>query len=247
MVYSSIRTFIIISIFSSFNIILTPQARSASIHDFNVNVTEAYVFYREAFFLLRTGNPQVASIELEEMENRWEKVIERFGTMPPEIYSKDPKWEKTLLVIKKNINQGLAKAIKGESKAAIKTLRPIRTMLSDLRRRNGVFVYSDTVDEANSAFSRLKKFRYTPPDFNVVEEVDQLRQSLALTVYWYKKCVENAPQKLHQNPEFKRLMDDSLFSLSRIWVAIANKKTPNLISLIRGLSSSDQMLFLRFG
>jgi hypothetical protein len=77
--------------------------------------------------------------------------------------------------------------------------------------------------------------------------VDQLRQSLALTVYWYKKCVENAPQKLHQNPEFKRLMDDSLFSLSRIWVAIANKKTPNLISLIRGLSSSDQMLFLRFG
>jgi hypothetical protein len=30
-------------------------------------------------------------------------------------------------------------------------------------------------------------------------------------------------------------------------VAIANKAKPDLISLLRGLSSSDRMLFLRFG
>jgi hypothetical protein len=120
-------------------------------------------------------------------------------------------------------------------------------MLSALRRRNGVFVYSDTVDKANAAFINLNKFRYNPPDFNVVEEVDQLRQSLATTVYWYKQCVKNAPAALIKNPEFRRLMDDSLYSLSRVWIAIANKKEPNLISILRGLSSSDQMLFLRFG
>jgi len=42
-------------------------------------------------------------------------------------------------------------------------------------------------------------------------------------------------------------MEDSLYSLSRIWVAIADKAAPNLISILRGLSSSNRMLFLRFG
>ena len=141
----------------------------------------------------------------------------------------------------------MAETIKGDAKAAIKTLRPIRKILSDLRRRNGVVVYSDTVDKANAAFAKLFKFRYNPLDFNAVEEVDQLRQTLAITVYWYQQCVENAPAKLRQDAEFKRLMEDSLYSLSRIWVAIANKAETNLISLLRGLSSSDKMLFLRFG
>ena len=208
----------------SFNFILTPHVRSASIHDFNTKVTNAYAYYREALFLLRTGNPEVASIELEKLANRWEKIIERFGKKPPAIFSRDPQWEKTLLVINNNINQGLEKTLKGESDSALKILWPIRITLSDLRRRNGIFVYSDTVDKANAAFLKLKKFRHKPPDFDVVEEVDQLRQSLATTVYWYKQCIKNAPEKLRRDPEFKRLMDDSLFSLSRIWVAIANKK-----------------------
>ncbi len=42
-------------------------------------------------------------------------------------------------------------------------------------------------------------------------------------------------------------MEDSIYALSRIWVAIAKKAEPILISLLRGLSSSDKMLFLRFG
>ena len=241
------RNFVIFSIILTFTFNPASYVNSAPIHDFNKVVADAYGFYREAFFSLQTGNPQVASLELEKMSVSWKNTIKRFGTTPPEIYSEDPLWKSTLETVDKTIVRGLAETIKGDPERARKILRPIRKMLSELRRRNGVFVYSDTVDKANAAFINLKKFRYNPPDFNVVEEVDQLRQSLATTVYWYKQCVKNAPAALIKNPEFRRLMDDSLYSLSRVWIAIANKKEPNLISILRGLSSSDQMLFLRFG
>lgn len=231
----------------AFSLTSAPTARSAPVHDFNEAVTIAYGFYREAFFLLRTGNPQVASLELDEMAVRWATIISRFGPTPPDMYSADPTWKKTLEAINKKITRGLAETIEGDDKAAIETLGPIRKILSDLRRRNGVFMYSDYVDKANEAFRKLYKFRYNPPDFNRVEEVDQLRQILAITVYWYEQCQENAPKVIRENPEFQRLMEDSLYTLSRIWVAIANKAEPNLISLLRGLSSSDKMLFLRFG
>lgn len=247
MVCSIMRKLMITCAIFAFFITPGPTARSAPVHDFNEAVTVAYGFYREAFFLLRTGNPQVASIELEEMAARWTTIVERFGPKLPDMYSADPAWKKTLEAINKKIARGLAETIEGDSKAAMKTLGPIRKILSDLRRRNGVVVYSDTVDRANAAFRKLYKFRYNPPDFDVAEEVDQLRQTLAITVYWYEQCVENAPPALRKEPEFKRLMEDSLYSLSRIWVAIANKAEPNLISILRGLSSPDRMLFLRFG
>ena len=247
MIRHHIRTFLIFFTLISLNVASIPVAYSAPIHDFNKVVATAYGFYREAFFLLKTENPQVASLELEEMAIRWTGIIKKFGLKPPDIYSNDQQWKNTLEAINKAIKYGLAKTIKGETKEAIKTLRPIRKLLSELRKRNGVYVYSDTVDKANAAFKRLKKFRYNPPDFNIVEEVDQLRQSLATTIYWYKQCEKTAPESIRKNPEFNRLIDDSLYSLSRVWIAIANKKKSNLISILRGLSSSDQMLFLRFG
>ncbi|MBL4691373.1 MAG: hypothetical protein JKY68_07950 [Rhodospirillales bacterium] len=241
------RKLLIVCTILTFALASAPAARSAPVHDFNEDVAAAYGFYREAFFLLRADNVQVASIELEEMADRWTAIVKRFGVTPPDVYSADPAWKKTLESIDEMVALGLQAAIENDAKAATKALEPIRKTLSDLRRRNGVVIYSDYVDAANAAFKKLYKFRYTPPDFDVVEQVDQLRQITAITAYWYEQCLDNTPKALAQDPEFKRLMEDSLYSLTRIWVAIANKAAPNLISILRGLSLSNRMLFLRFG
>lgn len=224
-----------------------PAARSAPIHDFNKAVFAAYGHYREAMFYLRTGNAQVASFELEELTVRWRAVVTRFAASPPDVYSDDPAWRDTLLDIEKRVAGGLDAAIGNDIKTARKHLGPIRKSLSDLRRRNGVINFSDYVDKANAAFEKLFEFRRNPPDFESLEQLDKLRRITAITAYWYETSRDNAPPAIRDNPEFKRLMETSLYSLSRIWAAIANKKKANLISILRGLHSSDRMLFLRFG
>lgn len=241
------RHLFIIFIFLGFFVHGAPSAKGASIHDFNEAVADGYQNYREALFYLRTGNSTVASFELETLARRWKEIVHRFGSSPPDVYSTERKWLKTLKEIDGRIARGLALAIGGNAKAAKKHLQPIRKILSALRRRNGVFVYSDIVDKANGAFKRLFKYRYSPPDFANTDQVDGLRKDLSVTIYWYERCRDDAPPDIKNNPEFNRLMETSLGALARIWVAIADQRTDILISNLNGLSSSDKMLFLRFG
>lgn len=222
-------------------------AKSAPIHDFNDAVSSGYKNYREALFYLQTGNPTVASFELETFAQRWKEIVDRFGASPPAIFSTELNWRKTLKEIESRIAKGLASAIDGDAKAAQTHLRPIRKILSALRRRNGVFVYSDIVDQANAAFKRLLKYSHAPPDFENTDQLDKLRKDLSVTIYWYERSRDDAPPGIKNNPEFNRLMESSIASLARIWVAIADKRKDILISNLRGLSSSDKMLFLRFG
>ena len=224
-----------------------PTARSAPIHNFNDAVFAAYGYYREALFYLRTGNAQVASFELEEMTVRWKAIVKRFADSPPDVFAADPAWRETILDIDKRAAGGLEAALKNDAKAARTLLIPVRKMLSDLRRRNGIFNFSDYVDNANAAFEKLWKYRHNPPNFESLEQVDELRRTLAITVYWFEMCRDNAPAAIREKPEFKRLIETSLFSFTRIWGAIANKREDILISVLRGLRSSDKMLFLRFG
>lgn len=224
-----------------------PSARSAPIHDFSNAVFTAYGHYREALFYLGNGNAQVAAFELEEMTARWKAIVEKFAESPPGVFSADPTWRQTLLDIDTKVAASLEAAINNDTKAAEKLLDPVRRTLSELRRRNGVFNFSDYVDNANAAFDELWKYRRNPPDFGSREQVDQLRRDLAVTTYLYELCRDNAPAAIRDNPEFKRLMEASLQALNRIWGVAADKKVDILISILRGQHSANRILFLRFG
>ena len=227
---------------------VTPATvQAAAVHDFHDAAALAYRHYRAAMFYLRTGNAMVASFELEQMARRWNAVIDRFGTAPPDVYSTDFSWEKTLRDIQKRADSALETAARGDAKAARKQIMPIRRILSALRKRNGVTAYSDTVDAANAAFARLWRYRHKPPDFSSVGELDRLRQALAVTIHWCERVQADAPPAIRDDEEFKRLMDRHLSSLGRVWVAIKEKSRLNLINILRELHSSDDLLFLKFG
>ncbi len=215
-------------------------ALGAGVHDFHDASALAYRHYRAAMFYLRTGNAIVASFELEQIARRWNAVIDRLSVAPPDVYSTDPVWEKALIEVMERIDAGLEIAIQGDAKAA-------RKILAALRKRNGVTSYSDTVDATNVAFATLYQYRHEPPDFSSVEELDRLRQALAVTIHWSDKTRANAPPAIRDDEEFKRLMDRHLYSVSRVWVAIKEKSQLNLINILRELHSSDDLLFLKFG
>jgi len=222
-------------------------ARAAAVHDFHDAVAAAYQHYRAAVFYLRTGNAMVASFEVEKLAERWNAVVDRFRDSPPDVYSTDPMWEKALLEIKARADAAMEIAAGGDAKAARKEIEPIRDILSALRKRNGVTSFSDTVNAANAAFKELWRYRYKPPDFDDVDALDRLRQTLAETIYWSRRAQTDAPPAARDDPEFIQLMDQHLYSLGRMWVAIKEKNRLNLVNILRELFSSDDLLFLKYG
>ena len=222
-------------------------ARAAAVHDFHAAVAGAFTHYRESMYYLRTGNGAVALFQLEQLAVKWDAIEQRFATAPPNIYAKDTAWADTLSAVGDAVGAGLAAAEAGDLKTARQRLEPVRGELSRLRRRNGVFLFTDCVERANLAFKRLFVFRREPPDFTDKGAVNELRQALANTVYWYETCRDTAPTAIKDDEQFQRIMEAALISFGYIWNAIDDQDTRRLIGNLRGLISSDGLLYLRFG
>ncbi len=224
----------------------TPAAAGPT-REFHEGMAEAFAHYRQALFYLRRGAPDVAALELESFAEKWRAVTARFGDAPPDIYAADPAWRASFDDIASRAEQGLTAALAGDGEAAQKALSPLRAAAVDLRRRNGVFLFADCIAEANAAFRELFHFRRNPPGFTDAKETNRLRQRLAVSIHWYGQCRDQAPKALADNPNFTRLIDDSLFYLDRMWVAIAEKNQLAVVNILRRVVSTDDLLWLRFG
>lgn len=222
-------------------------AKAGGAGEFHAAVAEATGHYREALFYVRRGNAAVAAFELDALVRKWDAVMDRFADAPPDAYAKDEKWRQSLQEIGKRARGGLAAAAAGKAKAARKYLEPIRRVLSELRRRNNVVLFADYVEDANAAFGDLFLFRRNPPDFTDGKQVKRLRRALKKTIDRYQKCRDAAPPKVADDPQFKRLIGDSLFYLDRMWVAIDEKNQLNVVNILRRVVSSDDILWLRYG
>ncbi len=221
--------------------------RAGELADFNAAVASAYAHYRSAVFYLRTGNPPVASLELEDMAEKWGALEKRFAGTPPDAFVDDPTWRETLSDISARINVAITAAIAGDAKAGQAALAPVRGALAALRTRNGVRVFSDCIDEANAAAEKIWAFRHNPPDFEKHEELDRLRANTALVTYLYERCRDEAPASIRDNATFKRIVTGALHSMSRMWVAIHDKNKTAVVNILREFRSFDKLLYLEFG
>ena len=201
-------------------VISAPVAKADTTEAFHQALSDAYGHYREAFFYLRRGNAMTAAFELESMAQKWQAIEASFSTQPPPIYAGDAKWSTTLTEVGGMTRKALTLASEGEAEPAYDLLKPLRSMLTELRSRNGVTLFRDHVEAANRAFRQLFHFRRNAPDFTDTKSVDSLRQRLTATIKAYKNTLDKAPPSVAGDEQFQRLINDSLYYLNRMWVAI---------------------------
>jgi len=221
--------------------------RANDLSDFNASVAAAYAPYRGAVSYLRTGNAGLAALELESAAENWRKLEARFAKTPPDAFADDPAWRMTLKDVGERLDQGLAATDTGDLEAAKQLLSPIRGQLGGLRRRNGVAVFSDRVDEMTDAMDRLWRFRHQPPDFAEPAELQELRSGAAVLGYLFRRCGQEAPAEVRENPSFQRLSEGAALAVERLWRAIEGRDERLLINTLRELRSFERMMFLRFG
>ena len=208
---------------------------------------EAYGHYREAYFYLRRDNVMVAIFELEAMISKWHLFEQKYAGHPPALYAKDVEWKDTLNTVGAISRKALEMVTKGEPKSAYDILTPVRFILSKLRKRNGVITFRDYVEAANLAFRELFIFRHDPPNFDDSTAVRALRKHVVETIGAYQNCLDKAPPKAAKDEQFKRLINDSLYYLERIEIAIGKKSKIDVINILRRVVSSNNLLWLRFG
>jgi hypothetical protein len=216
---------------------LAIPARADDLDDFNRAVEAAMSHHRVAAEYLRTGNIDLAVLEIEGMREGWGKV----STLPrPAAYKDQQRYTGTLLEIAAGL-VGVSLVLNlGRLDVAREQLGTIRASLSRLRRDNGVTVLADCVLDANTGMDAL--FAHDErPDW---ESVSAGAESYSATL---QRCDSMASAAVRDHPEFRRLIDGALASLAQVPQAVEKRDRDLLHRLLIELRSFDHLLAFRYG
>ena len=212
-------------------------ARADDLDEFHRAVETAMSHHRVAAGYLRTGNIDLATLEIENLREAWAKV----STLPrPAAFRDQERYTGTLLQIAAQLVGVTLVLNLGRPEVARDSLDQIRKMLSALRRENGVPVLADCVLDANIAMEALFATDRTPDWDSALAGGDSYGATL-------RRCDGLAPRAIHDHPEFRRLIDGARASLAQFPKAFEMRDADLLHRLMIELRSFDHLLAFRYG
>jgi hypothetical protein len=217
--------------------LFTAHARADDLGDFNTAVEAAMSHHRVASGYLRTGNIDLAALEIDSMREAWAKV----STLPrPAAFQNPEHYTAIMLETAAGLIGTTLVLNMGRPDVAAESLDKIRTSLSGLRRDNNVTVLADCVLDANVSMDAL---------FALDGKADWESSSAGAESYrgTLQRCDGMAGERLRGEGEFRRLIDGALASLAQVPKAIETKDADLLHRLLIELRSFDNLLAFRFG
>jgi hypothetical protein len=226
---------------------LSASAQAGELDDFNVAVEQAAAHQRVAIGYLRTGNIELAALEIERMRAAWGTVSARFGRPPPAL-ARDPQlYTTTMLDVATRLVAASIMIDSGRPEAAQNSLNAIRAELTQLRKANGIVVLADCIGDANAMMDRLMIYNDTALDWSTPQTSSSIAAQASAYRVQLDGCDAMAAKPIKDRPEFRRLIDGAKASLAQIPQAIGGRDTGLLHRLLIELRSFDNLLAFRFG
>jgi hypothetical protein len=208
-------------------------------------VQAAYVPYRAALF--RTNSKAQAGSEqaVAEARARFAALSQRYTAAPPVPYDRDAEFAATLKKIDAILAQAEAQIRDRQLAQGHETLEGVRDLLSGLRRRSGVVVYSDHMNAYHDAMEHA---------------IDDAERTLArpggmLTLagqagvlhYLARRLKTEAPAELTRDAEFDPLVDAVQGSVNGLRDAVVRQDEAAARAALGKLKAPYSKLFLKFG
>ncbi len=153
-----------------FVLVLSGCAASADdLADFNAALESASSHNRVAIGYLRTGNADLAALEIERLRDSWTRLVERFSGKRPEAFDGNQLYGNLFTVVSARLVGADLMLKTGRLDAARHSLDAIRGDLYDLRKASGIVVLADCVRDANVAMDVLTAYDDRAFDLNNIE------------------------------------------------------------------------------
>ena len=215
--------------------------------DFNTAIEAVSAHNRVAIGYLRTGNTDLASLEIDRLRDAWSRFTDRFAGNRPSVFDGNELYSKLFTVVSARLVGADLMLKTGRLDAARNGLNAVRGDLYDLRKASGVVVLADCVRDANATMDALMAYNGRALDWDNSE----IRSDIANKASRYgadlDRCDGIASEATRKAPEFRRLVDGSKASLALIPKAIDTRDTDLLHRLLIELRSFDNLLAFRYG
>lgn len=213
---------------------------------FQAAVEAAYPNYRMAWFYTRTLNPTMAGMELGEFRRAWKSIVARYRAAPPETYRKDPRWAASLDRVGEISAQAAMRIEAGGGREIGKLLEGIRDELGELRRRNGIEVFSDRVNAFGREVATLSDLRRRTVSLTP-EILSAYRASAARLTELMKRIRAGAPSHLASDSGFKASIDGNFKSIAKLDRGLARNHLRAVKGSVSSIRADYVLLFIRYG
>jgi len=221
--------------------------RADDLSDFNAVVEAASAHNRVAIGYLRTGNVDLASLEMDRLRDAWIRFTEHFAGNRPKAFAANPLYARLFTSVSARLVGADIMLKSGRLDAARSSLDAVRGDLYELRRQSGVVVLADCVRDANAMMDALIVYNDRAFDWDSSE----LRSSIAAKASDYdaqlSRCDGIASESVRSAPEFRRLVDGAKASLVLIPNALESRDADLLHRVLIELRSFDNLLAFRYG
>ncbi len=223
------------------------SAMADDLAEFNAAVEQAQSHNRVAIGYLRTGNLDLALLEIDRLRESWNVVEQRFAGKRPDAFDGialyGALWTRMnarLVAVDLMVKMGKPDAVR-------QSLEAIRGDLYDLRKAAGVVVLADCVRDANAAMDALMVYNDRALDWTNAETRDGVASKASTYGSVLDRCDGMADDAVRKAGEFRRLVDGAKASLTLIPKAIATRDSDLLHRVLIELRSFDNLLAFRFG
>ncbi len=224
-----------------------PPASAGTLADFNAAVEAAEAHNRVAIGYLRTGNADLASLQLDRLRTAWGDLNERFARKRPDIFDGNALYGITLTDISARLVTADLMFKSGHLDTARQALEAIRGDLYRLRKSAGIVVLGDCIRDSNDAFAALMDYNKRKLDWIKPEVPFNIAGRSAVYGYVLDRCDGMASPAVRKDPDFRRLVDEAKQAVALIPKAVETHDTNLLHRVLIELRALDNLLAFRFG
>jgi hypothetical protein len=222
-------------------------AFAGDLADFNAAVEKVSAHNRVAIGYLRTGNIDLASIELDRLRDAWKSLTEHIAGKRPDAFDGNALYGTTMVDIGTRLVTADLMLKSGRADAASQSLSAIRDDLYEMRKASGIVVLADCVRDANQVADAIMQYNKDDLDWSKSSTRFGIANKASIYGYVLDRCDGIASATVHNSPEFRRLVDGARAGLTLIPKAIASRDTNLLHRILIELRSFDNLLAFRFG
>jgi hypothetical protein len=215
--------------------------------NFNTAVEAVESHNRVAIGYLRTGNVDLASLEIDRLRESWRALQQRFAGKRPDTFDGVALYSMLWTGVDARLVAADLMLKTGRADAARQSLDGISGDLYALRKAAGVMVLADCIRDANTAMDDLMIYNDRDLDWTKSETRFGIASKASIYNYVLDRCDGMADASLRKTPEFRRLIDGAKAGLALIPKAIATRDSDLLHRVLIELRSFDNLLAFRFG
>jgi hypothetical protein len=225
----------------------TGLAYADDLADFNAAVEAVSAHNRVAIGYLRTGNADLASLEVDRMRDAWTRLTEQFSGQRPAVFVGNKLYSELFTGVSARLVGADLMLKTGRLEPASRGLNAVRDDLYNLRKASGVVVLADCVRDANSTMDSLMVYNDRALDWDNAETRSAITRIASSYGAVLDRCDGIANEAIRKAPEFRRLVDGAKASLTLIPKAIDTRDSDLLHRVLIELRSYDNLLSFRYG